>query len=349
MPLCSNTGLTLSPQTNPASPAVKTLRAALISLSWTAPHSGQTHSRTFNGIFGAVCPQPEQRFDGNIPFSCESQQNQPIGCAPYLPALNGGVSRAKLMKKRFTRAFILAAMQGCIALSLTACSVATLPPSEVTRVAPVGNPMEPPATTSASQCSAVDETAIRGACHHHASVGRRGGMCQPLSIPYARCRSHLSSCKLGNTSPVQLFNCEHQRGYTSSIPKAGALMSIGVNHVHHMSTGHTLYVEEVCANANGTYKLRVSHANYDRKCHLEEDAWVYYDPRAMHADFSTGHWAAWGKRLPVQGFILHEPVGRVARATSSSHTAETAVPTSGSPQARAQGQRPKGLRVNQQY
>ncbi len=108
---------------------------------------------------------------------------------------------------------------------------------------------------------------------------------------------------------MQLFNCEQQRGYTSPIPKAGALLSIGVNRVHHMSTGHTLYVEEVCAAPNGHFKLRVSHTNYDRKCHLEEDAWVEYDPKHKSVDFITGHWAAWGKDLPVQGFILRESAG----------------------------------------
>lgn len=159
--------------------------------------------------------------------------------------------------------------------------------------------------TDPGQCSAVDEKSVRSACFEHQSGER---MCQPQSIPYARCRSHISTCNLGNTSPVQLFNCEQQHGYTSSIPQAGALMSIGVNRVHHMSTGHTLYVEEVCPSPDGAFKLRVSHTNFDRKCHLEEDVWVDYDPKRKSADFKTGHWAAWGKNLPVQGFILREPV-----------------------------------------
>ena len=49
MPLYSNTGLTFSPQTDAASPAAKTFRAALMSRSWIVPHSGQVHSRTFKG------------------------------------------------------------------------------------------------------------------------------------------------------------------------------------------------------------------------------------------------------------------------------------------------------------
>jgi len=71
------TGLTSTPWANPASPAVKTLRAALMSRSWILPHSGHTHSRTFNGIFGTVCPQSEHRLlDGY-------QRSMPTKVRPY--------------------------------------------------------------------------------------------------------------------------------------------------------------------------------------------------------------------------------------------------------------------------
>lgn len=209
--------------------------------------------------------------------------------------------------------------------ALTACSLATTPPSAAARSEPAAKVEEIHATDSASQCSAVHEAVAHGTCHQQAFADHHGGMCQPQSIPYARCRSHISSCNLGNTSPVQLFLCEQQRGYTSAIPKPGMLMSIGVNHQHHMPTGHTLYVDEVCPNPDGTYKLRVSHTNYDRRCHLEENAWVHYDPRSMHADFDTGHWSAWGKRLPVQGFIGHEP-GDPAAVPLTPTTGQSVVP-----------------------
>lgn len=212
--------------------------------------------------------------------------------------------------------------------SLTACSLATAPPSEAARAEPAAKVEETHAADNASQCGAVAETVAHGACHQQVFTGHHGGMCQPQSIPYARCRSHISNCNLGNTSPVQLFNCEQQHGYTSSTPKPGMLMSIGVNHRHHMPTGHTLVVEEVCPNPDGTYKLRVSHTNYDRRCHLEENAWVHYDPRTMLADFDTGHWSAWGKGLPVQGFIGHEPSGEtttpITRPTSVTRAKPTA-------------------------
>lgn len=63
MPLYSNTGLTFSPQTNTASPAVKTLRAALMSRSCSVSHSGQAHDRTSSGIDSETNPQQWQRFD----------------------------------------------------------------------------------------------------------------------------------------------------------------------------------------------------------------------------------------------------------------------------------------------
>jgi len=225
------------------------------------------------------------------------------------------------MHIRLKQTALLWVIYSAIGVGLTACGVAVRPiePGNAVQNNQVSGLQISDAVTasksievvssdspgSANQCSAVDEKSLRSTCFNPSSGGR---MCQPQSIPYARCRSHISNCSLGNTSPVQLFNCEQQLGYTSNIPKEGALMSIGVNHVHHMSTGHTLYVEEVCPNQDGTFKLRVSHTNYDRKCHLEEDAWVLYDPQQRYADFKSGHWAAWGKHLPVQGFIMRERI-----------------------------------------
>ena len=53
--LCS--GLMVALQTDTASPAAKIFLLALISRSWCVPQSGQSHSRTFNGIFSAIYPQ----------------------------------------------------------------------------------------------------------------------------------------------------------------------------------------------------------------------------------------------------------------------------------------------------
>ena len=62
----SSTGLTFSPQTNPASPAVKTLRAALMSRSWTVRHSGHLQLMTPNGTSAIIYPQSLHRLvEGN--------------------------------------------------------------------------------------------------------------------------------------------------------------------------------------------------------------------------------------------------------------------------------------------
>lgn len=76
-----HTGLTVSPWADTASPAAKTLRAAFMSRSWIAPHSGHTHLRTLSGIFGMVYPQSEQRFDDGYHLS------MPINSRPYQRAL----------------------------------------------------------------------------------------------------------------------------------------------------------------------------------------------------------------------------------------------------------------------
>lgn len=153
---------------------------------------------------------------------------------------------------------------------------------------------------SQSQCRAVAPVPSG-----HCFARKTGtGLCQPQCIPYIRCRSGLSSCRLGNTSPVQLFNCEKQRNNTSRIPVPGSLLAIDVERKHNITTGHTLYVEEVCDQEDGSFKIRVSHSNYDRKCHLDENAWVIYNPGTMTANFISGEWKVWAKRIPVQGFIL---------------------------------------------
>ncbi len=76
-----HTGLTASRWADTASPAARTLRAALMSRSWIDPHSGHTHSRTLSGIFGMVYPQSEQRLDDGYHLSI------PINSRPYQRAL----------------------------------------------------------------------------------------------------------------------------------------------------------------------------------------------------------------------------------------------------------------------
>ncbi len=56
-------GLMFAPQTETASPAAKIFLLALMSRSWCAPHSGQSHSRTFNGNLSTICPQLPHRLE----------------------------------------------------------------------------------------------------------------------------------------------------------------------------------------------------------------------------------------------------------------------------------------------
>jgi hypothetical protein len=138
----------------------------------------------------------------------------------------------------------------------------------------------------------------------HRMTHQKTSQCQPQSLIYARCRTVLSSCRLGDTSPVQWFTCARKSGNTTSVPVAGSVMVLDGNSKRGMSTGHPVYVEQVKANGNGTWHLRISHTNYDRKCHLDLDAKVLFDPVRMSATFESGPWGCWANGLKVMGFIL---------------------------------------------
>ncbi len=128
--------------------------------------------------------------------------------------------------------------------------------------------------------------------------------CQPQSLIYARCRTGISTCRLGDTSPVQWFACARKNGATTSTPRAGSVMVLDANSRRGMPTGHPAYVEAVHVNPDGTWTLRISHTNYDRKCHLDLDATVLFHPKHMTATFQSGHWGHWARGLKVLGFIL---------------------------------------------
>jgi hypothetical protein len=133
---------------------------------------------------------------------------------------------------------------------------------------------------------------------------RTVGLCQPQSLIYARCRTGITTCQLGNTSPVQWFACARTSGATTATPTAGSVIVLDANRDRNMATGHPAYVEEVHNNPDGTWTLRLSHTNYDRQCHLDQDATVLFDPRRMTASFESGPWGPWAKNLKVMGFIL---------------------------------------------
>lgn len=135
-------------------------------------------------------------------------------------------------------------------------------------------------------------------------VERSVGLCQPQSLIYARCRTGIKTCQMGDTSPVQWFACARKNGATTPTPVAGSVIIIDTHRERNMDTGHPAYVEEVHRNADCTWTLRISHTNYDRKCHLDQDAQVLFDPRTMTATFQSGPWAPWAHRLRVLGFIV---------------------------------------------
>ena len=129
--------------------------------------------------------------------------------------------------------------------------------------------------------------------------------CEPQSLPFARCRSGINTCRLGyENGPLTWFACEKERGNTSPLPQSGSVLILAVNGRRGMPTGHVAYVEEAEAISATMYRLVFSHTNYDRRCSLESKIEATYDSAARTLDIHSGAWQAWGKRLAVAGFIL---------------------------------------------
>ena len=129
------------------------------------------------------------------------------------------------------------------------------------------------------------------------------GRCQPQCLIYARCRSGFMSCRLGNTNSLSWWPCAKAQGLISQVPLPGSVMLLGKQDKARMRAGHAVYVEEVCALKNGRFLLRVSHANYDRRCSLDLDAKVLYNAQTRTTDFLTGAWKKWAKNLKALGFV----------------------------------------------
>jgi hypothetical protein len=129
--------------------------------------------------------------------------------------------------------------------------------------------------------------------------------CEPQSLPFARCRSGIASCRIGHENgPLTWFACEKGRGNTSLVPRPGSILILAANGRRKMPTGHVAYVEEVVPQSATVYRLVFTHTNYDRKCSLESNIKATYDSAARTLDIHDGAWGAWGKGLPVAGFIL---------------------------------------------
>lgn len=134
---------------------------------------------------------------------------------------------------------------------------------------------------------------------------KKRGRCEPQSLPFARCRSGISSCCLGwNNGPLTWFACEKKNSNTSLVPRANSVLILGANRRHNMPTGHVAYVEKVIAEDAPNYRLIFSHTNYDRRCSLETNIEADYNSSTRTLNILTGAWKEWGKGLPVAGFIL---------------------------------------------
>ncbi len=129
--------------------------------------------------------------------------------------------------------------------------------------------------------------------------------CEPQSLPFARCRSGIDSCRIGHENgPLTWFACEKERGNTSLVPRPGSILILAANGRRKMPTGHVAYVEKVIVQNATVYRLTFTHTNYDRRCSLESNIEATYDSAARTLDIYGGAWQAWGKGLPVAGFIL---------------------------------------------
>jgi hypothetical protein len=157
-----------------------------------------------------------------------------------------------------------------------------------------------PSVASSSECYRT----ASGGGKRSGKAKKSAGRCEPQSLPFARCRSGINSCKLGNTGPMTWFICEKNRGNTGDVPRKGSILILGSNGRRGMPTGHVAYVEDVVPESAHTWKLILSHTNYDRRCSLETEIETRYDRRSGSIDFLTGAWKAWAKGLKVAGFIL---------------------------------------------
>lgn len=161
-------------------------------------------------------------------------------------------------------------------------------------------PTAPVSPAKVPQAKAAD-------CFHLRPIGAKGsGRCEPQSLPYGRCRSGIMSCRLGKENgPLTWFACEQKRGKTGNDPRPGSILVLAANAGHAMPTGHIMYVEAVHPITPTTYKLILSHTNYDRKCSLETNIEAIYNRATMSLDLQSGAWKAWGRGLKLAGFILN--------------------------------------------
>ncbi|MEW6428451.1 MAG: hypothetical protein AB1568_10495 [Thermodesulfobacteriota bacterium] len=176
----------------------------------------------------------------------------------------------------------------------------TAPEAVPTDSAPPASPVEASSPETVASQPSVDPAQ----CYQFQPAGKKRRRCEPQSLIYGRCRSSITTCRLGRENgPLTWFACEKKRGNTSLSPKAGAILILAANR-HGMPTGHVFYVEAVKNRHGNGSTLILSHTNYDRKCSLETGIEAEYDATGPTLDIKNGAWASWGRGLPVAGFIL---------------------------------------------
>jgi hypothetical protein len=119
--------------------------------------------------------------------------------------------------------------------------------------------------------------------------------CNPQCVPYAREKSGINTCKNGQTSPIEWYNCEKNKG---DKPKDGCVMILEKQ--GGMPIGHAVYVKDSKKEDGGKYKLKISHSNFDCKC-SQENATATYHKDTHKVKFKDGHWD--NKEFNVLGFI----------------------------------------------
>ncbi len=248
------------------------------------PPSSNSHSQQTTATMATV----EHPADAGIAATDQSAQSE--SCINPQQIIESERNRASCFHLQPARTVLVKQASGKKAKASSKGTAKTATSSKATKK---------PATKTSKTTQTTKSTATAAP-----TVERSVGLCQPQSLIYARCRTGIKTCQMGDTSPVQWFACARKNGATSATPVAGSVIVIDTHKERRIYTGHPAYVEEVHRNADGTWTLRISHTNYDRKCHLDQDAQVLFDPRTMTATFQSGPWAPWAHRLRVLGFIV---------------------------------------------
>lgn len=131
--------------------------------------------------------------------------------------------------------------------------------------------------------------------------------CSPQCIAHARRESGIYTNKVGRTrGAIDWFEQAFFLGDTRTHPGVGFVglpLVLGAQPGINPKYGHVVYVERSREIVKGrSYRLSVSHANFDASCSVERiDA--YYFPATKEIEFVAGYFG--GQTFTVKGFITH--------------------------------------------